>query len=152
MNDRLSITLYADRDGFISYECPYCGSSFKLNASDISDASYPLEELFCPYCGLTDTPNRFLSSIAVEAIENLVYNHTAKMLNREFDNMAKEINRKRGVLRMQFKPIEMLPEKKTSDDDTPEGIFSCMACERSVKVHHNTGLSKLFCPFCGVSL
>ena len=37
MDDILELTQFADSDGFVTYECPYCGSVFKLDAEDVSD-------------------------------------------------------------------------------------------------------------------
>ncbi len=152
MSTDLSITLHADSDGFISYECPFCNSTFKLSASDINDENFPIEELFCPYCGLADSPNKFLSTAAEEAINNLVHNYAANMLNQEFSKMARSINSKKGLLSMKYKPIEMLPEKDVSDDDSPGDIVKCNTCERAVKVFPNAGMSKVFCPYCGVTI
>ncbi len=61
MNEKLELTLYADSDGYITYECPYCGSAFKLNAGDLNDEKFPIAELFCPYCGLTADASKFIS-------------------------------------------------------------------------------------------
>ena len=152
MSERLSLTLYADSDGFITYECPFCGSAFKLKAADVNDEEFPIQELFCPYCGLTDSPEGFLSAEAKEALETLAHNYVARMLNQQFGKMAKDINRKRGPIRMKFKPIDLEPEKEVCDKDTPETVFRCIVCNKEVKVQTNIGIAKIFCPYCGVDL
>lgn len=152
MSDRLSLTLYADSDGYITYECPFCGSAFKLKAADIDDEEFPIQELFCPYCGLTDSPERFLSAEAMGALETLAHNYVAQMLNQQFGKMARDINRKKGLISMKFKPIDMEPEKDVCDEDTPETVFHCAACDKKVKIQSSTGLAKAFCPYCGVDL
>ena len=152
MSSSMSITLQADSDGFITFECPYCESSFKLSAGDLNDESFPVEELFCPYCGLSNKPNTFLSSDAIEAAKVKAYNYMAEMLNKEFGKTAKSINRRGSLIKMSYKPLKIEAEKEVKDNDTVEGIFSCKACERDVKVLNNAGLSKVFCPYCGVDI
>lgn len=152
MSSSMSITLQADSDGFITFECPYCESSFKLSAGDLNDESFPVEELFCPYCGLSNKPNTFLSSDAIEAAKVKAYNFMADMLNEEFGKTARSINRYNSFVRMDYTPLKLEPEKEVKDKDTVEGIFMCKACERNVKVLHNAGLSKVFCPYCGVDI
>ena len=152
MNDTLSITIYADNDGFITYECPYCGSAFKLSAAYINDDDFPIHELFCPYCGLAGAPERFISADAMGALETKAHNYVARMLNKSFGDMVKSVNRKKGLIHMSFTPIDTLPEEDVSDDDTVESIFTCKACQRNVKVLRNIGMAKAFCPYCGVDL
>ena len=152
MNEKLELTLYADSDGYITYECPYCGSSFKLNAGDLNDDSFPIAELFCPYCGLTADASQFISSEATEALETMAHNYVAELLNKEFGKMTRDINRKHGIIRMDYKPIKKLPEKDVRDKDTVESIFTCKNCQRSVKIVQSIGLAKAYCPFCGVDL
>ena len=152
MSDTLSITIYADSDGFITYECPYCGSAFKLSAADLNDEDFPIHELFCPYCGLAGASERFISADAMGALETLVHNYAAQTLNKAFGDMAKSVNRKKGLISMKFTPIETLPEEDVSDNDTVETIFTCKTCQRDVKVLRNIGMAKAFCPYCGVDL
>lgn len=120
----MEISLHADSDGFISFECPYCGSLFKLSAADLNDDSFPISELFCPYCGLVDSFSGFLSKKAIEAAEAKVYNETIEMLNKEFGKMAKGLNRTKGLIRMNYKPIEKMPENDVYDSDTVETFFT----------------------------
>lgn len=148
----LTITMYADADGFVSFECPYCGSVFKLSANDLNDESFPVFELFCPYCGLADEPSNFLSAEVIEAAKSKAYNYLAETLNREFGKMKNSVNRNKGIIRMDFTPMKLEHEKDVIDDDTVETIFQCSVCEREVKVLYNIGVSKSFCPYCGVDI
>lgn len=53
--------LFGDSEGFVTFECPFCGSEFKLQAGEYQNENEPLEDLFCPYCGLTREKNAFYS-------------------------------------------------------------------------------------------
>jgi predicted RNA-binding Zn-ribbon protein involved in translation (DUF1610 family) len=152
MSDTLSVTIYADSDGFITFECPYCGSAFKLSAADLNDEDFPILELFCPYCGLAGPPERFISADVMSALETKAHNYAARTLNKAFGGMGKGVNRKKGLIHTSVSPIETFPEEDVSDDDTVESIFTCKACQRDVKVLHNIGMAKAFCPYCGVDL
>ena len=48
-----SIKIQGDSEGYVTFECPFCGSEFKLQAGEYQDGDAPFEDLFCPYCGLT---------------------------------------------------------------------------------------------------
>ena len=82
MSETLSVTIYPDNEGFITYECPYCESAFKLRVDDVNDEEWPIDDLFCPYCGLTDTIERFLSEDVVNEVKAQAYNYAVKMLNK----------------------------------------------------------------------
>ncbi|MBB6629985.1 hypothetical protein [Clostridium algidicarnis] len=51
------ITIEGDSERYVAFECPFCESEFKLNASEFQDQDNVIAELFCPYCGLTDKVN-----------------------------------------------------------------------------------------------
>lgn len=51
-NITLSFTVQGDSEGYVTFECPYCGSEFKLQAGEVQSDEEPVLELFCPYCGL----------------------------------------------------------------------------------------------------
>ena len=60
MSTEISFTIQGDSEGYVTFECPFCGSEFKLQADEFQSDDEPLEELFCPYCGLTREKNDFL--------------------------------------------------------------------------------------------
>ena len=152
MSEQLGITLYSDGDGFISFECPFCGSVFKLSVGDLNDETFPVQELFCPYCGLVAEKKSFLSAEAKEAIQAKIYNYAVEMFNQGFGEMSKTINRQNSMLKVEYKPLTKEKEKDVIENDTVETNFCCKACEREVKVLLNIGLSKAFCPYCGVDI
>ena len=46
------ITMEGDREGYVTFECPFCGSSFGLRADEVKNDEGTLDKIYCPYCGL----------------------------------------------------------------------------------------------------
>ena len=152
MSAEFSFTIQGDSEGYITFECPFCGSEFKLQAGEFQNNEEPFEELFCPYCGLTKDKNSFLSKDVIEQAKALAYNYMVEELNKSFKKMQKTVNRSKGLIKLEFKPHKKVATKELKDKDTTETEFSCQCCERKVKVLYCAGASKVFCPYCGVDI
>ena len=152
MSVELSFTIQGDSEGYVTFECPFCGSEFKLQAGEYQSDEEPFEELFCPYCGLTRDKNSFLSTEVVEKMQELAYNYAVEELNKAFGKMSRSVNRSKGLIKMTFKPLKKVETKELKDKDTVETEFSCTCCERHMKVLYCAGASKVFCPYCGVDI
>lgn len=152
MSDIITFTIQGDSEGFVTFECPFCGSEFKLQAGEFQCEEEPVEELFCPYCGLTKNQQEFLSTEVKEQMEALAYNYMAEMINKTFSKISRSINRSKGVIKMTYKPLKKVSIKELKDKDTAETEFKCTCCEHSVKVLYCAGASKVFCPYCGVDI
>lgn len=50
-NIEFKFQIEADDDGYVSYECPFCKSTFSLNASEVQKDDPVYTEMYCPYCG-----------------------------------------------------------------------------------------------------
>ena len=148
----ISFTIQGDSEGYVTFECPFCGSEFKLQAGEYQSDDEPFEDLFCPYCGLTKEKNAFLSSDVIEKARALAYNYAMEELNKAFGKMAKSINRSKGMIKMTYKPLKKVATKELKDKDTAETEFECSCCNRRMKVLYCAGASKVFCPYCGVDL
>ena len=147
-----TITIQGDNEGYVTFECPFCGSEFKLQAEEYQDENTPIEELFCPYCGLTREQNEFLHHEVIEQAEVLAYNYMVDELNNAFGRMAKSINRSKGIVKMEFRPLKKVTTKELKDKDTTEAEFICGRCYRHMKVQYCAGAAKIFCPYCGVDI
>lgn len=152
MSAEFSFTIQGDSEGYITFECPFCGSEFKLQAGEFQNNEEPFEELFCPYCGLTKDKNSFLSKDVIEQAQALVYNYMVEELNKSFKKMQRTVNRSKGLIKLEFKPLKKVATKELKDKDTTETEVSCQCCERKVKVLYCAGASKVFCPYCGVDI
>lgn len=148
----ISFTIQGDSEGYVTFECPFCGSEFKLQAGEYQSDDEPFEDLFCPYCGLTKEKNAFLSSEVIEKARALAYNYAMEELNKAFGKMAKSINRSKGLIKMTYKPLKKVATKELKDKDTAETEFECSCCNRRMKVLYCAGASKVFCPYCGVDV
>ena len=150
--EKITITVQGDSEGYVTFECPYCASKFKLQAGEYQNDEKPFEELFCPYCGLAKEKNEFLSSDVIEQAKTMAYNRMVEEVNRSFRKMQKSFNRSKGLIKMDFKPLKKVEAKELKDKDTTETKFTCTCCSRSVKVLYCAGKTKIFCPYCGVDI
>ena len=64
----LKISIPCDTDGYLAFECPFCETEFKLLGSDFQKEEQPFDDLFCPYCGLTDKRDSFFTKDQVAHI------------------------------------------------------------------------------------
>lgn len=148
----ISFSIQGDSEGYVTFECPFCGSEFKLQAGEYQDENAPLEDLFCPYCGLTRDKNAFLSHEVIEKAQALAENYLVEQLNASFKKMSRSINKPHSMIKMTYKPLKKVETKDLKDKDTVETEFECGHCEHRVKVLYCAGSSKIFCPYCGVDI
>lgn len=148
----LSFTIQGDDEGYVTFSCPYCNSDFKLQAGEFQNEDEPIIELFCPYCGLAKEPNAFYSEEIIEKAQALVTNYMIEELNKSFGKLKRSINHKNGIIKMSFKPLKKVNVKDLKEKDTQEVSFECNTCHHHVKVLYCAGVSKIFCPYCGVDL
>lgn len=148
-----TFSIEGDSEGYVTFECPFCGAEFKLQAGEYQDEDKPLEELFCPYCGLTKRKDEFLSAEVIAQAQILAQNYMIEQLNRSFKKMSKSINRSgHGVIKMTYKPLKKVETKELKTEDTVETEFKCSCCDHRVKALYCAGASKIFCPYCGVDI
>ena len=140
---KFEISIEGDSEGYVTFECPFCESEFKLNADEFQDEDNVFSELFCPYCGLIDKVNKFYSKEVIEQAEAIAYNYMMEEVNKIFNDF------KRSVKRKELKKVNL---KELKDKDTTEEIFSCPMCENHIRVLYCAGVSKVFCAYCGVDI
>lgn len=44
--ENFTISIQGDSEGYVTFECPYCNSEFKLQAGEYQNDDEPFEELF----------------------------------------------------------------------------------------------------------
>lgn len=145
------IRIEGDSEGYVTFECPFCESEFKLNASEFQDEDNVITELFCPYCGLTDEVNTFYSKEVIEQAEAIAYNYMVEEVNKMF-NDVKRSARGNKYIKVDFKELKKVNLKELKDKDTVEEIFSCPMCENHIRVLYCAGVSKVYCAYCGVDV
>lgn len=146
-----SFTIQGDSEGYVTFECPFCGSEFKLKAGEYQDKEHPFEDLFCPYCGLTREKSAFLSHDVREQAQALAKNYMIEELNKAFSNMQKSL-KCGGLIKMTYKPLKKVNIKELKTSDTSEEEFECNCCQKHIRVLYCTGVSRIFCPYCGVDI
>ena len=140
-----------DIEGFVTLECPFCESEFKLNASECQDEENPYIGFFCPYCGLSHNRNHFYSKDIVEQIQAIATNYMFEQINKSFGKMKRSMNNTKGM-KMEFKPLKKVHLKDLKEKETVEEIFECPICGNHEKVLYCAGISKVFCAYCGVDI
>lgn len=145
------IKIPGDIEGFVTFECPFCESEFKLNASECQDDKNPYKEFFCPYCGLVHEISHFYSKEIIEYIQAIATNYMFEQINKTFAGMKSSINRTKGM-KIEFKPLKKVHLKDLKEKETVEEIFECPMCGNHEKVLYCAGASKVFCAYCGVDI
>ena len=102
-NINIEFAIPCDSDGYIAFECPFCGTEFKLLGSDFQKAEHTYDDLFCPYCGLTDRRDTFYTKDQAIHIRDLCQNHVIEQINNMFGKMAKDMNKSK-YLKSKFTP------------------------------------------------
>lgn len=153
MKETLEFMIQGDSEGFITFECPFCHSEFKLRADEFQNEDLEVIELFCPYCGLTSVRENFFCEEILEKAKNIALNYFIEEINKSFSNMSNNVNRSgKGFVKMTFKPLKKVNVKEINEQDTAEEIFNCPCCGNHEKVLYCVGISKVFCSYCGVDI
>ncbi len=148
---KFEISIEGDSEGYVTFECPFCESEFKLNADEFQDEDNVFSELFCPYCGLIDKVNTFYSKEVIEQAEAIAYNYMMEEVNKIFNDFKRSVKRNKFI-KVDFKELKKVNLKELKDKDTTEEIFSCPMCENHIRVLYCAGVSKVFCAYCGVDI
>lgn len=108
--------------------------------------------MFCPYCGLSKEKTGFYSEDVLEKARELATNYAIEELNKAFGKMARSVNRKKGIIKMTYKPLKKVNVRELKENDTQEVEFQCGNCNHHTKILYCAGASKIFCPYCGVDI
>lgn len=143
---KFKIEIEGDSEGFVSFECPYCKSEFKLNAEEYKEDEN--ENIFCPYCGLEREKNEFYTSEVIDQATNIAKNYMYEEINKTFGKISKNINRS-NIIKIKYKPLKRVWVDDIRTEDTVEEQFKCNNCKKHIKVLYCAGKSKVFCSYCG---
>ena len=147
------IVMEGNRDGYVTFECPFCGSSFGLRADEVKneDGYGYIDRVYCPYCGLNSDFNSFLPNEVIEQAKEIAYNWMIEQLNQTFGKMVKDTNAHRRIVKMRYKPLKKHEISELHCHEGVEEAFECKSCNHHVKVLYSTGSSLVYCPYCGVN-
>lgn len=143
----IQISIPADEDGYVSFECPHCEQRFKLRADEFEESD--IINLFCPICGLVHELDHFYSTVFIEKAMNLAEQEAMEMIY----DMFKGLERKsRGNKFMKFKagskPRVDIKEIYENIDELVEVESNC--CKKHIKVTELDRLIGVYCSYCGV--
>jgi len=82
------ISIPADEDGYVKFQCPYCNQRFKLNGSEIEDSD--VVDLYCPICGLVNEVECFYSDEVIEMAMNTAENEAMNMIYDMFKGLERK--------------------------------------------------------------
>lgn len=149
--EEISFIIEGDSEGKILLECPFCSSEFKLRAGEIQNEQKTISEISCPYCGLSNYFNEFLTLDIRNQVETILKNYTIDKINASFSKSFKRLDRNKHI-KAKYKPIKKVNIPNVVITVTPEEEFTCRICEKHVSVIYNAGVSNIFCSFCGVDI
>jgi len=141
------VELPADSEGYVSFQCPFCGYRFKLSAPEFTAAEGV--QLYCPACGLSSAPDTFTTDEVKQCALEVVKGMMAGKVNTMFDDFARRASRDNGIT---VKRGSRLPDRTPSPPGEPEDmtVVSFACCGRSAKVDSASAHVAFYCPYCGV--
>jgi uncharacterized C2H2 Zn-finger protein len=144
----LRFSIPPDDDGFITFQCKYCGQAFKLTAQDFDEDD--VVELYCPCCGLTNAKNKFYPKCVEEAAVRLVENHIADLINGSFKKMERDFRGNKFVSFTVNKEVGKQADKELFEAENELESVSIQCCKKLVKVRSLDKEIGIYCPYCGV--
>lgn len=141
------ISIPCDDEGFLTLSCPACSEQFKLLADDYDNDN--VIDIFCPYCGLSNSTSDFLTEDVIEAATREAENHAMKMIDKSLGKMVKDLN-KSGFIEAKIKGDfkESAPKDLLEENNMKIIKFEC--CAKEIKITDNMPNSLFYCCFCGV--
>jgi len=146
-NKTIQISIPADEDGYVSFECPHCEQRFKLKADEFEDSD--VINLYCPICGLAHELDHFYSKDFIDKAMGIAEQEAMEMIY----DMFKGLERKnRGNKFVKFKagpkPKVDIKELYENIDELVETEVQC--CKKHLKVTELDKLIGVYCSYCGV--
>ncbi len=88
----MNITIEGDSEGFISFACPFCELEFKLNTGELQNDEATFNELFCPYCGLTNEIQSFYTDEVIDKAKEMALSYAHNEITKMFKKMDKKVS------------------------------------------------------------
>ena len=146
--ERITLPVPSDSEGFVSFDCPLCGFRFKLNAQEVQEA--PESQLYCPYCGIPSDQVSFISQDVIEAGVRRLEDLVRQRINAYANRLARSSRGSRAIEFKPGRPLPPVPEKPLVEDESLVAIeFPC--CSKHVKTFQSKETAPVYCPYCGVN-
>lgn len=141
------ISIPADEDGYVKFQCPYCNQRFKLSASEIEYSD--VVDLYCPICGLVNEVECFYSDEVIEKAISIVENEAMNMIYDMFKGLERKTrSNKNFKVKAGKKPNVPIKELYESIDELIIVKVDC--CDKHIKVNELDRLVEVYCSYCGV--
>lgn len=142
---KMKISIPADNDGFVLFQCPICGVHFKLRPSDFEDDS--IISIKCPSCGLL-SENYFTDDVIQLALD-MSENAAMDILYNEMKEWERQFNGNGFSFKAGDKPKEKLENPIVAlVEALSVKNYSC--CHKEAKIKPILKMCGSYCPFCGV--
>jgi uncharacterized Zn-finger protein len=141
------ISIPADEDGYVKFQCPYCNQKFKLNASEIEESD--VVDLYCPVCGLANEVSNFYSDEVMEKAMSIAENEAMNMIFDMFKDFERSTRSNKNFnVKAGKKPDVPIKEIYENIDELIEVKLNC--CDKHIKVSELDRLLGVYCSYCGV--
>ncbi len=148
MSETVKVSIPADDEGFVTFQCPFCSEHFKLDAGEVQEDS--VFDIFCPLCGLKDKATAFLSDDVIEHMQQIAINTMNGMLNDWTKGLEKQFRGNKGMTFKAGKPLPQEEPKLLFEKENDMDIVNFDCCNRKAKVKNSNVQVKVYCPYCGV--
>ncbi|MBW9154316.1 TFIIB-type zinc ribbon-containing protein [Clostridium estertheticum] len=143
---KMKISIPADNDGFILFQCPLCGEFFKLKPSDYQ--ADDVIEIWCPGCGLKS--KNYLTKSVIDLAMKMAENVQMDMLFKEMKNWEHQLKNSGLTFNAGKQPNPKSESPIIAGIEALEiNKYDC--CKRVAKIKPIVKLSGGYCPFCGVN-
>jgi hypothetical protein len=139
------LSLPADSDGFVAFQCPHSGDRFKLSGTEYEERSP--SAIYCPLCGLSEELSAFLTDDALRVARQAAANAARELISRELANISRRSSRNGLTFRLGARARPELVEELHEPNDLVVAAVQC--CGIHVKVDSLGAIGVLYCPYCG---
>lgn len=145
MNDSFTISIPSDDDGYVLFQCPTCGTYFKVTPSDAKDDG--VLEIFCPCCGLVG--ENYITEDVFELAMIISKNKAMDMIHKELKKIERQFSKGFVTLKV-GKPPKQEPEDPIHSSIEALEITCFPCCQHNAKIKPILKMTGCYCPFCGV--
>lgn len=140
------LNIPADDEGYITFECPYCGIRFKLKVEEFKASN--IVDLCCPACGLVNQINSFYTREIIEKAREIAMNHAADMINKMFKNLERSSKSNRFI-KIKSSSVKKKYGKELYENTDELEITGLNCCSKTIKVRLLDKYIGVYCPYCG---
>lgn len=154
----ISVTLRADSVGYITLECPFCGSDFKVRSEEFKNNRGIIHDLCCPYCGMIKAKNTFLTPEVMTQLKQIAVNYAIHEINksRNGQTLTEQPTTEQPepiLIQSEDRPLQKVEISELRGKETTETKYMCPGCGRSVKVLYSADAEMgYYCPYCAEEL